>query len=79
MSTTAPTSGEPTNITADVDFLAREMQSRDARHWGAVIDGVAHPDWDEISQTGRDEYRADAAWAVMMLVDLRGYTPGGMQ
>lgn len=49
------------------EFPARALQKRDAAQYGPVIDGVQHPTWDEIGDMGRDEYLADATYAVNAL------------
>jgi hypothetical protein len=58
--------------------LAMFMQARDARRLGAIIDGVAHPTWEEASVVGQDEYLADAA-AALDAVEALGYWSPGTQ
>ena len=49
------------------ELLAQAMQRRDAAAYGAVIDGVAHPTWDEIGSPGRRDYLDDARFAIRAL------------
>lgn len=59
---------------ATITQLALFAQARDARGWGAIIDGVPHPTWEEIDPVGREQYIADATATVRAIVAL-GWTP----
>lgn len=54
-------------MSARSEYLAKAMQRRDAAQYGPVIEHVQHPTWDEIGEPGRDEYLADAQYAVDVL------------
>lgn len=55
---------------ATITQLALFAQARDARGWGATINGVAHPTWDEIDPLGRKQYLDDATAIVRAIVAL---------
>jgi hypothetical protein len=57
-----------------IEQLSLFAQARDARASGAIIDGIAHPTWDEIDPVGRQEYLADATAIVRAIVAL-GWAP----
>lgn len=57
-----------------IEQLAMFSQARDAREWGAAVDGVFHPTWDEIDPVGRQQYIADATATVRAMVAL-GWAP----
>lgn len=57
-----------------IEQLALFTQARDAREWGAQINGVAHPTWFEIDPVGRQQYIADATAMVRAIVAL-GWAP----
>lgn len=70
---------EPINITADVQYLARALARRDARHYGAEdAEGIIHPTWKELGEIGQTEYIKDAGFAAQVLIGIRGYQPGGL-
>lgn len=50
--------------------IAMFTQKHDAIRYGSVVDGVAHPTWEELGPDAAAEYRADAERTVRAMVAL---------
>lgn len=57
----------------DTERLAQFLQQKDAREFGIVVDGVAHPRWDEADPLARQRYVEDAS-LILRAVAVLGYS-----
>lgn len=53
--------------------LALFMQTRDAKQFGATVDGQLTPSWDDVGPAAQEEYLRDAGAFLVAVVTL-GYT-----
>jgi hypothetical protein len=56
----------------DTQQLALFMQARDAKQFGATIDGQLTPSWDDVGPVAQEEYLRDAG-AILAAVVALGY------
>jgi hypothetical protein len=59
--------------------LALFMQARDAKQFGATVDGQLTPSWDDVGPAAQEEYLRDAGAILVAVVTLGYSVPGALE